>query len=328
MRKLKNWYVEMSSIQNQMDGLLNLYRYIYDIKNEHPNHNSKKSTHRVLPFEKYHTQIAKNFINLQMKMEVERSLLSGKKASGRKASYGKSVMLSLPSGMSLGDDTNYKKLRNLILIRLVEYISKQYKLNYTKEQRDRFITNYILSTAHLQDTNNHINILVPNVFIDYNNNNKTIRVDLGKMGFSHHIKKSFNYVMLKYFNINYLDYKIQSQKTSKKPNSQYSHKLKQLQEQIKDFTQNTTQTIGKLEKRVITYLNRMNTAIEEHNQEKFYKNKQLVEKNISKIKEELENINTLDTPKMDISKFEKIKNELSKKDFSSYNNMSPSPNGL
>ena len=196
MRRLKNWTVIMKSIsqknKDNVKSFLNLYEYIYDLKNQHPNHNLKEF-HKVVGFEDRHPQISKNFLNLQMKIDIEKNFLIGKKASGRKSSYGKSILLSLPSSIQL-EEKDYKRIRDLILIRLVNFISSEYKLNYDKSQRDRFINNYILSTAHLQNSNNHINILVPNVFIDYNNENKLIRVDLGKRKVSYFIKKSFNYI--------------------------------------------------------------------------------------------------------------------------------------
>ena len=195
MRRLKNWTVIMKSInqknKDNVKSFLNLYEYIYDLKNQHPNHNLKEF-HKVIGFEDRHPQISKNFLNLQMKIDIEKNFLIGKKASGRKSSYGKSILLSLPSSIQL-EEKDYKRIRDLILIKLVNFISSEYKLNYDKSQRDRFINNYILSTAHLQNSNNHINILVPNVFIDYNEN-KLIRIDLGKRKVSYFIKKSFNYI--------------------------------------------------------------------------------------------------------------------------------------
>ena len=277
-------------------------------------------------FEDRHPQISKNFLNLQMKIDIEKNfLISGKKASGRKSSYGKSILLSLPSSIQL-EEKDYKRIRDLILIRLVNFISSEYKLNYDKSQRDRFINNYILSTAHLQNSNNHINILVPNVFVDYNSENKIIRVDLGRRKFSYFTKQTFNYVMLQYFNKNFLDYEIKSHKETKKTNSQYSYKLKQLEEQkedlniqisnIKDLFTDPNENLIKLQKRVDIYLNRMETAIEEKNFDKFEKNKELIKRNMEKIKNELiQKDLTNQEPKKDLSIFEKIKAEIENKSY-------------
>ena len=335
MRRLKNWTVIMKSIsqknKDNVKSFLNLYEYIYDLKNQHPNHNLKEF-HKVIGFEDRHPQISKNFLNLQMKIDIEKNFLIGKKASGRKSSYGKSILLSLPSSIQL-EEEDYKKIRDLILIKLVNFISSEYKLNYDKSQRDRFINNYILSTAHLQNSNNHINILVPNVFIDYNNENKLIRVDLGKRKVSYFIKKSFNYIMLNYFNKNYLDYEIKSHKETKKLNSQYNYKLKQVEEQKEDLTHQisnmknlfnlTNENLTKLQKRVDIYLNRMDTAIEEH-KDKFEKNKELVQSNIERIKNELIQ---KDYSKQEIkpdllSIFDKIKIELENKSYTNTNTKS------
>ena len=304
--------------KDNVKSFLNLYEYIYDLKNQHPNHNLKEF-HKVIGFEDRHPQISKNFLNLQMKIDIEKNFLIGKKASGRKSSYGKSILLSLPSSIQLEEGKDYKKIRDLILIRLVNFISSEYKLNYDKSQRDRFINNYILSTAHLQNSNNHINILVPNVFIDYNNENKLLRVDLGKRKLSYFVKQSFNYIMLQYFNNNYLDYEIQAHKISKKTNL-YSYKLKQdLINQIsnmKNLFNLTNENLTKLQKRVDIYLNRMDTAIEEQNKDKFEKNKELIERNIEKIKEELQKDYSKQEIKPDLlSIFDKIKIELENKSY-------------
>jgi hypothetical protein len=302
--------------KDNVKSFLNLYEYIYDLKNQHPNHNLKEF-HKVVGFEDRHPQISKNFLNLQMKIDIEKNFLIGKKASGRKSSYGKSILLSLPSSIQL-EEKDYKRIRDLILIKLVNFISSEYKLNYDKSQRDRFINNYILSTAHLQNSNNHINILVPNVFIDYNNENKLIRVDLGKRRFSYFVKQSFNYIMLNYFNKDYLDYEIQAHKISKKTNL-YSYKLKQdLINQIsnmKNLFNLTNENLTKLQKRVDIYLNRMDTAIQEQNKEKFEKNKELIERNLEKIKEELQKDYSKTPSKPDLSMFDKIKIELKNKSY-------------
>lgn len=225
----------------------------------------------------------------------------------------------VPASITL-DRLGYKKIRDMILIKLINFISNEYNLNYTKEQRDRFIVNYILSTAHLQDTNNHINILVPNVFIDYNQSNKLIRVDLGKRKVSYFIKKSFNNIMLNHFNENYLDYKIKSHKETKKLNSQYSYKLKEVEQKKDDMKsqinnmkylfESTNVNILKIQKRVDIYLNRMDTSIIENDKSKFEKNRELVLKNIEKIKEEIEQDYSNSEKKADLTIFDKIKSEL------------------
>lgn len=256
-------------------------------------------------------------------MDIQRTFQKGRKASGRKSSFGRSILLSLPNEVKLKKE-DYRKIRDLILIRLVNFISKEYNLNYTKQQRDRYITNYILSTAHLQNSNNHINILVPNVFIDYNNKNQLVRVDLGKRKVSYFIKQSFNYIMHQYFNKSILDYKIKAHKETKKTNSQYSYKLKQVEEQKEDLKLQisnmkslftfTNENLTKLQKRVDIYINRMDTAIEEKNQEKFEKNKELVQKNMEKLKQELQK-DISENQKPNLDKFEKIKSELAQKSY-------------
>ena len=141
--------------------------------------------------------------------------------------------------------------------------------------------------------------------------------------------------MLQYFNNNYLDYEIKSHhKETKKINSLYNYKLKQVEEQKEDLTHQisnmknlfnlTNENLTKLQKRVDIYLNRMDTAIEEQNKDKFEKNKELVQSNIERIKNELIQ---KDYSKQEIkpdllSIFDKIKIELENKSYTNTNTKS------
>lgn len=314
---------------NNFKGLLSLYDYIYDLKNKHPNHSDKKY-HNVVGFEKESNRrsILRNYLNIQQQMDLIHSLQEGKKSCGRKSSYGSSLMLSLPSIIKL-ENKDYKTIRDLILIKLVMFLSNEYNLNYTKEQRNKYINNYILSSVHIQNNNDHINILIPNVMVDYNNSNKLVRTNLGKKKISFFIKNTFNKIMLDRFQTNYLDYEIKSHEIQKKKNTQYNHKLNEveqqkqdLQTQIKEVSflfENTNETIQKLNKRVSIYLNRMDTSILENDKNKFDKNEKLVSSNIDKIKKELEKLPTQNED-LNVNRFDKIKQELLNK---SYNNFNP-----
>jgi hypothetical protein len=131
--------------------------------------------------------------------------------------------------------------------------------------------------------------------------------------------------MLNYFNQNYLDYEIKSHKETKKLNSQYTHKLKEVEERKEDLDYQiknmkslfdiTNENILKLQKRVDIYLNRMDTSILEKDQDKFEKNRDLVLKNLQKIKEELQKDYSKQEIKPDLSMFDKIKIELENKSY-------------
>ncbi len=327
MRKLKNWYVEMKSIKgknnNNVNGVLNLYHYIYDTQNSHPNH--KKKDHKVIGFEQQHKSIVKNFLSLQQRMDVIHSLKGGKKSCGRKSSYGSSILLSFPKELNLKVE-DYKKIRDLILIKLIEFLSTEYNLDYNKQDRDKYITNYILSSLHL-DNSPHINIMVPNVMIDFKNQNNLTRVNLGKKKVSYFLKNSLNGILLEKFSKNHLDYQVKSHKISKKPNTIYSHKLKQveekkedLQSQIDNYSKlfsDTNETIQKLQKRVSIYSNRLETSLEEKNPVKFDKNKKLILQNLEKMKKEFENKTQKKDTSFDMSEFEKLKSNFENK---TYNN--------
>ena len=327
MRKLKNWYVEMKSIKgknnNNINGVLNLYNYIYDTQNSHPNH--QKKDHKVIGFEQKHNTIVKNFLSLQQRMDNIHSLKSGKKRCGRKSSYGSSILLSFPKELNLKVE-DYKKIRDLILIKLIEFLSKEYSLDYTKQDRDKYITNYILSSLHL-DNSPHINIMVPNVMIDYKNQNNLTRVNLGKKKVSYFLKNSLNGILLNRFSKNHLDYQIKSHKETKKTNTMYSHKLKEVEskkedlksqiENLSNLFTDTNETIQKIQKRVSVYSNRMETSIKEQDNDKFEKNKKLILQNIEKMKKEFENKTQKKETSFDMNEFEKLKSNFENK---TYNN--------
>lgn len=330
MRKLKNWYVEIKSIKgknnNNVNGVLNLYNYIYDTENSHPNH--KKINHKVIGFEQQHKTIVKNFLSLQQRMDVIHSLKSGKKSCGRKSSYGSSILLSFPKELNLKME-NYKKIRDLILIKLIEFLSKEYNLNYTKQDRDKYITTYILSSLHL-DNSPHINIMIPNVIIDFQFNT-LVRTNLGQKKVSYFLKNCLNGILLERFNKNHLDYQIKSHQLSKKTNTIYSYKLKEVEEKksdletqirhMKNIFDNKNKYIDKIQKRVDIYLNRMNTAIEQQDQPKFEKNKELVLKNLQKIKQEFEKKTQNEDKPFDIEKIENLKTKFQNKSYNNYKDL-------
>ncbi|WP_457743324.1 hypothetical protein [Sulfurimonas sp.] len=314
MKQLKNWFVRFETIKGGSRGFINIADYIHNDMH----HNHEKTGHKIISYnEKNIDTVMRNYLSIQQKLDNEK-LLKG--VAGRKASYGKSLVLSFPPDISL-TDTQYKEINDIYIKSIVEFISKENRLNYTDKQVDKFAGMFILSSLHKQkNSNDHLNFIIPNVFRDYNNNNQLKRIDLGKKKYSYFLKKLINKVMLDKFNINYLTYEIQNQRTSRKRKNIIHHtkdKLdQQLQTQKKLSTQLTceiekneglTLKLNKLIKRMEIYSQRakeeLNKDKEEQNLQRLEKNQQLYEKSKSKydlLKKALSSATSYNSPSIDL----------------------------
>ena len=85
---------------------------------------------------------------------------------------------------------------------------------------------------------------------------------------------------------------------------------------MKNLFNLNNENLTKLQKRLDIYLNRMDTAIQEQDKIKFEKNKELVQSNIERIKNELiQKDYSKQEIKPDLSIFEKIKLEMENKSY-------------
>jgi len=186
MKKLKNWFVRFETIKGGAGGFINLADYIHNDMH----HNHDKMGHTIISYnEKHIDTVMRNYLSIQQRLDNEK-LLNG--VAGRKASYGKSLVLSFPPDISL-TDTQYKEINDIYIKSIVKFISKENGLNYTDKQVDKFAGMFILSSLHKQkNSNDHLNFIIPNVFRDYNNNNQLKRIDLGKKKYSYFLKKLIN----------------------------------------------------------------------------------------------------------------------------------------
>lgn len=324
MKKLKNWFVRFQTIKNGAGGVVNLSDYINN--NQHSNHN--KDGHEIITLNKNRELILRNHLTIQQRAD---NLKMIRGSAGRKSSFGKSLVLSLPKDIKLTNE-DWKLINDKYIYELVNFISKENSLNYTNEQIKKYSTNFIQSALHKQkNDNDHIHLLVPNVFVDYNKNNQLKRIDLGKMKYSHFSKNLMNKIILENFNINNLDYQIkETRKNSNRKNrihhtqdklnqqlNQSTNDLKKLQDlfQELDFLKSVSE---KLSKNINLYIGRMRTATEELNQEKFNKNLDYANKSYNKLKNLVEEEN-----QAKLSKFEELKKSIESKKSNSTNYPSP-----
>ena len=324
MKKLKNWFVRFETIKGGASGVVNLSDYIND--NKHNNH--LKNGHEIISLDKHRETILRNHLSIQQRMD---NLKMIRGTAGRKSSFGKSLVISFPQDIKLSDK-QYKEINDIYISKIIEFISKENDLKYTKEQIKKYSNTFIQATLHKQaQSNDHINILLPNVFIKYNENNQLKRVDLGKKKYSHFAKNLINKIMLDNYKIDYLTYQVKTQRTSKNRKNKIHHtqdkatealnqsskELEKLQDlfQEMDFLKSVSE---KLSKNINIYIGRMKTATEEANQEKFEKNLNLANKSYTKLKSlvEEENLSKL-------SKFEELKKSFENKKSKSTNYPSP-----
>ena len=323
-RKLKNWFVRFETIKNGSVGVVNLSDYINN--NQHANH--KKQGHEIISYDKDRNLILRNHLSIQQRAD-NLKLIRG--TAGRKSSFGKSLVLSLPKEIELSNE-DWKIINDRYIYELVNFISKENNLNYSNEQIKKYSNSFIQSTLHKQqDNNDHIHFLVPNVFIDYNKNSNLKRVDLGKLKYSHFSKNIINKIMLDNFNIDYLKHIIEDTRKNRSRKNRIHHTQDKLNQQLNQSTkdieklQNLFQELDsitsvskKLSKNINIYINRMKTATEELNQEKFDKNLAYANKSYNKLKSMVEEDNL-----SKLSKFEELKKSIESKKSKSTNYPSP-----
>ena len=275
MKKLKNWFVRFETIKGGANGLINMADYILD--DTHTNH--QKNNHYIIAYEKHSQTILKNMLSIQQNKDIDTLL---KRKGGRPASYGKSLLVSFPSEIKLSDES-YKAIRDSLIIDFIKFISDENDLNYTNEQIEYFKRNFVLSSLHKQPNNEHLNIIVPNVFLDLNDNNKLKRIDLGKKKYSSFLKTLTNKLLLNYGH-NFLEYQIKSSRHNKNKENKLHYVTRQLQEQLEKQQLNLDEKVEKIQTRIGHYFYRMETAIAENDKPKFDKNLEYVKSNLDKLK--------------------------------------------
>ncbi|WP_455756777.1 hypothetical protein [Sulfurimonas sp.] len=316
MKKLKNWFVSFDTIKSGATGLINSVDYIFD--NEHQNH--IKEGHQIIAYQSVSNshKVLKNILQAQQSKDIEIKLA---RKGGRTASYGKNLLVSFPSEIKLTDN-EYKQIAEKLIYELIKFISIKNDLQYADEQIKYIQRSFILSSLHKQDNtrNDHINIVMGNVFLDLNNNRQLKRIDLGKKMYSQFLKNITNKVLLDYGQ-NYLDYQIKEQRKSRNRKNKLHHTIDKLNDLIDSSFEEMQQLqqvfkemeflkgISKqLQKRTEVYLNRMSTALHEENIEKYKKNEALADKSYNKLSElvDIENREKL-------SKFEELKKSIEEK---------------
>ncbi len=311
-KRLKNWITIFKSLKNGKKGLLTYLNYLHN--DNHSNH--LKNGHKIINIHNNSWQnVFSNIVSKIQKRETEK-ILRGK--GGRTASkYGQSITLNIPHIL---EDKNLKDIADKIVFEFYKQIHSKEKLFYKKGEWSKFKNDLLYYNVHQQPSGSKTQF---NFILSEHIGDK--KLDLSQKKYSY-LFKTISSEILKEYGYDINNYTIQ--KTHKQNNNTKIYKQNKLdnlldnvekqkqtlKQQIEQINTNTNETIKKLEKRVSTYLLRMDTAIEEQNQDKFDKNKLLVDKNIEKLKQSLITTTKTDTvlASPNISQFEKIKKELEK----------------
>lgn len=334
----KNFYTEFLSMKSIKD-LIKTTDYITDRNDTHLNHTS--DNHKTIVFDNQSDvdRKLKNIINIA-NFHTTRIKLNRK--GGKPSSPATSIMISIPE--IIGDKKisieDIKKLHNIMIRDEVSKLNEIYKLNFTPQEEKKFINMYVISSIHFKDNNPHINIIIPSVvetFKDTIKDNQKVRardnivkLRLGLKKFSYQTKLLVEKNMFK-LGYSLTDYVIKKVRKNKKLNPMASMKQDIKEEKNKQLkiTNNLEEVANqsllefqqlqhifkemeflkevseKLKKRIDIYLNRMATALEENDKEKFDKNKALADKSYNKLSELVS-----EEHKEKLSRFEELKKSI------------------
>nr|WP_321267749.1 hypothetical protein [uncultured Sulfurimonas sp.] len=350
-RNPKNFYTQFLSMKS-INDLIKITDYITDRNDTHLNHSS--DNHKTIVFDDQ-TDVDRKLRNIINISNFHTTRIKLNRKGGKPSSPATSIMISLPE--IIGDKKisldDIKKLHHSMIRDEVSKLNEIYKLNFTPQEEKKFINMYVISSIHFKDNNPHLNIIIPSVvetFKDTLKDNKKVRardnivkLRLGLKKFSYQTKLLVEKNMFK-LGYSLTDYVIKKVRENKKLNPiasikqdikderkkqiQFTHNLEeenknsilemqQLQQLFKEmeFLKDTSE---KLHKRINNYLNRMATALQEDDTDKYIKNEELANKSYNKLSELVN-----EEHKEKMSKFEELKKSIEAKRKS--NTLYPAP---
>jgi len=276
-RKLKNWIVIGKSVKSGKKGLLTYLTYLTN--NQHKNHD--KESHEIINFQNQEEV----FINMCKLVEDRQTKQLLYKNGGRPSNkFGHSFTINFP--FKFDSAQQEKKLIQNLLYRFFRELNESENLKMSREDIIEHLKNNNFYNIHRQDKGSQTQFNF--VLTEYVNNNK---IDLSKKKYSYLLKNISNEMTRKIgFDINKYEMEKKTEKPQRKRVKTSYYKVDKQKEKLEEYKNNIDiileDTIEKIQKRVLIYLDRMAASIEDKNEEKFNKNKELLEKNIEKIKVE------------------------------------------
>ena len=272
-RKLKNWITIGKTITAGKNGLLTYLRYLTN--NKHKNHD--KENHTIRNFQ----NMEKIFLNMCVPLEEAHTKQLLKGAGGKPPSkYGHSFTINFP--FHFKDDNEEKSAIQAILLKFFTDLNSANNLNMSREEIIEHIQNNNFYNIHKQNEGSKTQFnLVLTEYI------KDLKLDLSKKKFSYLLKNiGIEVARNKGYEIN--NYVIETTNPPAKKRTPISHYKVDKQKEALNVYKSSIDTIlddlaDNVEKRILIYFGRMEKAIEENNQEKFDKNKDLVEKNLESV---------------------------------------------
>ncbi|WP_434580447.1 hypothetical protein MLC52_10890 [Sulfurimonas sp. NW15] len=304
-QKPKNFYTEFLSMKTIKD-LVRIADYITDRNDNHINHSS--DNHKTVVFDNQ-TDVDRKLRNIINIANFHTTRIKLNRKGGKPSSPATSIMISLPEiigekRISLED---MKKLHNIMIRDIVSKLNEIYKLNFTKNEAQKFINDYVISSIHFKKNNPHINIMLPSVVKTfttiekdnkkYRATNKIKKLRLGLRKFSYQTKLLVEQNMLK-MGYSLSDYVIKKVRKNNKQNPIASMKQDIKDERLKQekiSTQMVEQTeeqkklniqLQKLVKRMEVYSRRAEEELakdrEQMDLKRLEKNKRLYDKSKDK----------------------------------------------
>ncbi len=272
-KRLKNWITIGKTIKNGKQGLLTYLRYLTN--NQHKNH--LKDSHQIRSFKNYQDI----FLNMCVPLEQAHTKQLLKGVGGKPPSkYGHSFTINFP--FHFKDKKQEKSAIQSILLKFFTNISNSNDLGMSRDQIIEHIQSNNFYNIHRQDEGSMTQFnFVLSEYI------KDIKIDLSKKKFSYLLKNiGIEVARAKGYDIN--KYAIKTDKPPTKKRTPTNHyKIALQKERLNDYKNKIDYILDDLadniEKRLNIYIGRMATALEELNEEKFEKNRLLVEKNLNKV---------------------------------------------
>ena len=281
-RRLKNWVTIAKSVKNGRKGLLTYLRYLTN--NQHQNH--LKEGHVIRNFQK----VDKVFLNMCVPIEKAHNKQLLKGTGGRAPSKGgHSFTVNFPFHYKSAKEE--KGAIQTIIYRFFARVAASQNLKIERDYIVKHIQENNFYNVHRQKTGSKTQFNF--VLTEYLQNSK---LDLSKKKYLLLLKNiGIEVAREKGYEIN--DYFIKSDKPISKikvPANKY--KLTKQKEALESYKEEIDSILDDLaqnvEKRLLIYLKRMESAIEEADIKKFEKNKLLVEKNLYSVVKETKQKNS------------------------------------
>lgn len=283
---LKNWTTIFKSVKGGSDGLFKYLRYLNN--DESPSHTTQG--HRIINFGQEWQEVYQH-----MHFTVEQAQLNkrmnGRRGGGNYRKYGHSITINFPFDVS---DDRLKSIGKKMLLQFFLELKKFGELDgFSQSDWEYYQKHMCFWNVHKKQKGSKTQFNY--VLSEFVGNHK---FDFSKKKYSF-LMKNVSDRVLEDFGYRRSEYQVKEAKRGKRKKiSEY--KINQTLQRLNDYKDQIDVAVDdislKVQKRIQVYLNRMEKAIAERDQEKFDKNRELIEKNLAKVMEDKAKIPKLTKP--------------------------------